>query len=120
MAKKIKPIKIKFKVKNNETIVRTLMPHPMDTGLVTDKKTGKKIPAHFIQEVVAKKLNVAEGAEPTQDTEGAVVFSASFGGAVSKNPYLSFKLKDMQKGDVLSIGWTDNQGQTMWGYKKVK
>ena len=32
-------------------MVKALISHAMETGQRKDKKTGKKIPAHFIQEV---------------------------------------------------------------------
>ena len=45
---------IKMRAKNTDgvTTIKALISHPMDTGLMKDKKTGKTIPAHFIQEVV--------------------------------------------------------------------
>ena len=50
MAKK--SIRIRAKMKGAVTEVKALMSHSMETGLRKDKKTGKKIPAHFIKEVV--------------------------------------------------------------------
>ena len=44
-------IRIRAKMKGDVTEVKALMSHSMETGLRKDKKTGKKIPAHFIQEV---------------------------------------------------------------------
>ncbi len=44
-------IKVRAKVKKGEAKVKCLISHPMETGLRKDKKTGKLIPAHFIQEV---------------------------------------------------------------------
>ena len=49
-----KSIKIRAKMKGDETQVKCLMTHPMETGLRKDKKTGKLIPAHFINEVMAE------------------------------------------------------------------
>ena len=46
-----KTIKLRAKLKNGVTTVRSLMLHPMETGLRKDKKTGKAMPAHYIQEV---------------------------------------------------------------------
>jgi len=83
-----------------------LMSHPMETGLRKDKKTGKKIPAHFIQEVIAKAGD-------------KTVLEAYWGGAVSKNPYLSFKYNGA-KGDMLTISWIDNQGASETLSAKVK
>jgi sulfur-oxidizing protein SoxZ len=103
MAKKTK---IRAKEKNGVVTVKSLMSHPMETGLRKNKKTGKKIPAHYIQEVTAK------AGEKT-------VMEAYWGGAISKNPYLSFKYKG-GKGDMLTISWIDNQGKSDTVTAKVK
>ena len=103
MAKKTK---IRAKEKGGVIIAKVLMSHPMETGLRKNKKTGKKIPAHFIQEVVAKAGD-------------KTVLEAFWGGAVSKNPYLSFKYKGA-KGDMLTISWIDNQGASETQSAKVK
>jgi sulfur-oxidizing protein SoxZ len=100
-------IKIRAKAKGDEVTVKALMSHPMETGLRKDKKTGEKIPAHFIQEVVA-------------EWNGKQVMVANWGGAVSKNPYLSFKFKGAAKGDEVKLSWTDNQGGTDSETAKVK
>jgi len=92
-----KSIKVRAKVKADVTVVKTLISHPMETGLRKDKKTGKKIPAHFIQEV-------------TCEHNGSNVLTAHWGAAVSKNPYLSFKFKGAKSGDKLKISWVDNKG----------
>ena len=99
-------IKIRAKVDGDVTTVKALISHPMDTGLVKDKKTGKVIPANFIQEV-----NV--------EHNGANVLNAYWGGAISKNPYLSFKFTGAGKGDELKISWTDNQGGSDTGTAQI-
>ena len=81
------------------TTVKSLMSHPMETGTRKDKKTGKVIPAHFIQEVSCTH-------------NGKNVMTAHWGAAISKNPYLSFKFKGANKGDMLTISWRDNKGET--------
>ncbi len=103
MAKKIK---IRAKAKGGMVTVKSLMNHPMETGLRKNKKTGKKIPAHFIQEVTAK-------------VGDKTVMEAYWGGAISKNPYLSFKYGG-SKGDMLTISWIDNQGNSATETAKVK
>jgi len=100
-------IKVRAKVKGGETVVKTLISHPMETGLRKDKKTGKKIPAHFIQEV-------------TCEHNGKAVLTALWGTAVSKNPYLSFKFKGANAGDSLKISWVDNQGKSDSTEAKIK
>jgi len=97
MAKK--KIRIRAKLKGDVAEVKTLMSHPMETGLRKNKKTGEKIPAHFIQEVICEH-------------KGNKVLVASWGVAVSKNPYLSFKFKGGAKGDKIKVSWTDNKGES--------
>ena len=70
-------IKIRAKESKGAVTVKALMKHPMETGQRKDKKTGGKIPAHFIQEVVGK-------------ANGDEVIIVHWGPAVSKNPYLTF------------------------------
>ena len=55
------------------------------------------MPAHFIQEVSAT-------------INGAAVLNANIGGAVSKNPYLGFKVKGAKAGDKVVVSWMDNKG----------
>ncbi len=97
MAKK--KIRIRAKMKGDVAEVKTLMSHPMETGLRKNKKTGEKIPAYFIQEVVCEH-------------KGNKVLVGSWGVAVSKNPYLSFKFKGGVKGDTIKVSWTDNKGES--------
>jgi sulfur-oxidizing protein SoxZ len=101
-----KSIKLRAKAKKGIVTVKALMNHPMETGLRKDKKTGKLIPAHHIQEVVAKA-----GDE--------TVMSAVWGGAISKNPYLSIEYKG-NKGDNLTLSWVDNKGESDSATVKVK
>ena len=92
-------IKVRAKLAGDVTTVKALVSHPMDTGLVKDKKTGKVIPAHFIQEV-------------TCEHNGNVVLTALWGVAISKNPYLSFRFKGAKVGDKLVLRWVDNKGES--------
>lgn len=92
-------IKMRAKLADNVTTVKALISHPMETGTRKDKKTGKKIPAHFIQEVVCEH-------------NGNTVISAQWGAAISKNPYLSFRFKGAKAGDTLKLSWNDNKGKS--------
>ena len=78
------------------TTVQALIHHPMDSGFVKDA-SGKLIPAHYIE--------VVEFAH-----SGAVVLTAFWGGAVSKDPFTKFSFKGGKSGDDLSISWVDNLG----------
>lgn len=92
-------IKMRAKDTDGVTTIKALISHPMETGLVKDKKTGKPIPAHFIQEVVCEH-------------NGNKVMTAEWGVAVSKNPYLSFRFKGGKVGDTVKLSWADNTGKS--------
>ena len=92
-------IKIRAKLKGDETQVKTLMTHDMEPGTRRDPESGELIPAHFIKEV-------------TCEHNGKVVMKCNWGTAVSKNPYLSFSFKGGAVGDTIKIGWLDNKGES--------
>lgn len=89
-------IKIKLKLREETTEVRTLITHPMDTGRMKNAK-GEIIPAHFIQEI---KVEHNE----------RVVASCLLGSPVSKNPFLKLRFKGGERGDIVRISWVDNRG----------
>lgn len=100
-------IKIRAKIKEGACEVKALMKHPMETGQRKNKKTGKNIPAHFIQEVTC-----------THNDQSVLV--AEWGGAISTNPYLSFMFEGAAKGDSLTLSWIDNQGGNDSTTAKIK
>ncbi|MEO5377029.1 MAG: thiosulfate oxidation carrier complex protein SoxZ [Magnetococcus sp. DMHC-6] len=77
--------------------IKTLIKHPMESGLRKDKESGELIPAHFIQEISA-------------EYGGSVVMKAMLTGAVSKNPFFSFNILADKTGP-LTVTWKDNKGQ---------
>jgi sulfur-oxidizing protein SoxZ len=89
-------IKLRAKESKGVVTVKALIKHPMETGQRKNKKTGEKIPAHFIQQVICKANNDE-------------VITINWGPAVSKNPYLTFAYMG-SKGDVVELTWEDNQG----------
>lgn len=99
MSETMSETKIRATLSGDETTVKCLMSHPMETGRRKDSKTGELVPAHFIEEVICKHRD-------------AVVMTAFWSGGVSKNPYLSFKFKGGAAGDQITITWTDNRGET--------
>ena len=104
MAKKFKT-RLKVKEKDGKVNVKAIISHPMLTGLTKDKK-GEKIPAHYINEVVVT-------------ANEKVVMTANWGGAVSKDPYISFNYAG-KSGDVVKLSWADNQDNKGDAEKKVK
>jgi len=91
-------MKIRARFKDGVTEVKILMGHPMETGR---RKTdaGDVVPAHFIQLVTAT-LN------------GKTVLEAQWGTGVSKNPYLTFRLRNAKIGDKINVTWHDNRGES--------
>ena len=102
-----KSIRIRAKLKGADTTVKALITHPMETGLRKNKKTGDKIPAHYIQEV-----NISHN--------GKNVATAHWGPAVSKNPYVSVVLSGAAKDDTIELNWVDNKGGKDSASTKVK
>ena len=90
-------IKMRAKAESGVTTIKSLISHPMETGTRKDKKTGKKIPAHFIQEVVCTH-------------KGNTVMTANWGPAISKNPYMSFRFTGGVAGEIVTLSWADNKG----------
>jgi sulfur-oxidizing protein SoxZ len=92
------PMKIRASMSGDVAEVKCLMNHPMDTGFVKSSKTGQLIPAHHITNVEAT-------------VGGKQVLDAQWGGGISKNPYLAFKVKGAHAGDKVTISWQDNLGE---------
>lgn len=90
------PMKIRATIEGDVANVKVLMNHAMETGQRKDAKTGQLIPAHFIQTVTAQ-LN------------GKTVLEAQWSQAVSKNPFLGFKVKGAKAGDKVAVSWVDNK-----------
>ncbi len=91
-------IRMRAQLKGEITEVKLLMTHPMETGR-RKNDSGDVISANFIQTVTAM-LN------------GKVLLQAEWGTGISKNPYLTFRMRGAKVGDVVRIDWTDNQGKT--------
>jgi sulfur-oxidizing protein SoxZ len=91
-------IRIRAVESGGTTVVQSLIRHPMDSGFVKDKK-GQTIPAHHIEVVQFEH-------------GGKTVFTALWGPAVSKDPYVKFSFKGGKKGDDLKVSWVDNKGES--------
>jgi sulfur-oxidizing protein SoxZ len=89
---------MRAKLVNDTTEVKMIINHPMETGRKKDD-FGQLIPAHFIQLLTAK-LN------------DKPVLEMQWGTGISKNPYLTFYLKDAKIGDKIAVSWIDNLGKT--------
>jgi sulfur-oxidizing protein SoxZ len=90
-------IPVKLRVSAGE--IKILLTHPSENGLRKDAKSGQVIPAHFI-----KHASVS--------VNGKNVLQGQWGGGVSKDPYLSFKVKGLKAGDKVAVSFEDNKGDT--------
>lgn len=101
---------IKFKPKKfnvGDTIkVDFIVIHPMDTGLKKDKKSGKIIPAKYIDNV-------------TFLMNGKPFTTMKVWETVSTNPYFSVNLKVPGSGKI-TVEYTDNTGEKSSKSKKLK
>jgi sulfur-oxidizing protein SoxZ len=91
-------IKMRITLEGDVAAVKVLMPHPMETGLRTDPKTNELVPKHYIQHVVATH-------------NGRTVLDAQWSQAVSKNPFLEFRVRGAKSGDRIGVAWEDNRGE---------
>lgn len=92
------PIRIRAQLMGNQATVRVLMGHEMESGQRMDA-SGQRVPAWFIQEVVATH-------------NGKAVMVAQWGPSVSRNPFLQFVVKNAKAGEKLALTWKDNRGNT--------
>ena len=98
--------RLKAKLKGEKVNIKAIVSHPMETGRRKDKKTGDKIPAHYINEVIVS-------------ANDKTLLTADWSGSVSKNPYLSLNYAG-KSGDKIKLSWKDNQGNTGEAEKTVK
>jgi sulfur-oxidizing protein SoxZ len=92
------PMKIRAQIKGDVADVKVLMFHPMETGLRKDPITGELIPLHFIQHVIAAH-------------NGKTVLDAQWSRAISKNPFVNFRIRGAKAGDKVTVSWEDNRGE---------
>ncbi len=105
MAERLTKVKVKKLGDKHQVLV--LVNHPMETGQRKDKKTGEKVPAHYIETI-------------TFELNGKKVAEAMLGGGVSKNPLTGIELDGAKSGDTIKISWTDNKGESGGAETAVK
>lgn len=99
------PMRIRAAVAGDKTTVRVLVSHEMESGQRRDSG-GKLVPAWFIQSISATH-------------NGKSVFSAQWGPAVSKNPFVQFAFKGGKSGDTVAVSWVDNRGEKRTDEAKI-
>ena len=91
-------VKIRAYEIDGQLLVKSIIKHPMENGKRKVKKTGKKVPSHFIREVIISRNR-------------KVVMEVFWGKSISRNPYLSLQIPG-GKGDVITVSWLDNRGNS--------
>lgn len=103
----VKPrVKVPRKAAAGDTItIKTLISHPMETGLRKDKQ-GELIPRKIINKFVAT-------------FEGEEIITVDIDPAVSANPYFQFDMTVPGPGTI-RFEWTDDDGSVYDIEKKIK
>ena len=106
MADDIKPrLRIPTSARKGEVVeIKTLITHPMETGLRKDTD-GKIVPRQIVN-----ALSVTYNGKP--------VLNAKLEPAVSANPYLAFFLK-VEEAGTLRFTWTDDNKQSWTAESKI-
>lgn len=97
-------MKIKAKEKKGVVEVKMMFDSPM---VGKEEAELKKTEVSFITHITAK-------------VGGKVVWEASTGPFLSKNPYFMFNTKNAKKGDELVVETIDNKGKTDTDKEQVK
>ena len=97
-------MKVKAKLKKGVVGVKVLAKSPM---VGKEEAALKKVAVEFITHMTAK-------------VNGAVVWEASTGPFLSKNPYMQFAFGGAAKGDKITVDWVDSNGKTASKTAKIK
>jgi len=101
-------MKVKAKLKKGNVSVKVLAKSPM---------AGK-------EEAAKKKIKVEFITHMTATVNGKMVWEASTGPFLSKNPYMQFVFNaekaGAKKGDKVEVNWVDSNGKTKKAAKKIK
>jgi len=97
-------MKVKAKLKKGVVGVKVLAKSPM---VGKEEAEKKKVAVEFITHMTAK-------------VNGAVVWEASTGPFLSKNPYMQFAFTGANVGDKLEVDWVDSNGKTAKKAVKIK
>ncbi len=100
---KIKPRKYKI---GDVVKVNFMVMHPMETGVRKDKKTGKIVPAQYINNVKF-------------DYNGKVITTINVWESLSANPVFTIYMKIDGPGE-LKVTFTENTGEVNETSKKIK
>lgn len=97
-------MKVKAKLKKGVVVTKVLAKSPM---VGKEEAEKKKVAVEFITHVTAR-------------VNGKVVWEASTGPFLSKNPYFQFAFTGANKGDKIDVDWIDSNGKTKKKTAKIK
>ncbi len=104
MNRKLPINSVRYRIRTDKNGVQdfaALLLHPMEDGRRKDRKTGKPIPANYIETF-------------SVSVDGVKYIEVSLGQNVSKNPLVSFAMAHpVTAGQKLEISWVDNHGMKM-------
>ena len=92
------PIALSLQQKDQLVEIAVRVLHPMEPGDAIDLKSGKAVPANFLQSI-AIRLN-----EKT-------LLEGQLGSALAKNPRFSFSFAGVRAGDKFLVSCTDSKGR---------
>lgn len=99
-------LKVPKEAKKGEIIeIKTLLSHPMETGLRKDQ-AGNTIPRKIINKFAC-------------EFNGKPVFAADIEPAVAANPYIQFNAKVDESG-TFKFTWTDDDGTVTTAEEQIK
>ena len=99
-------LKVPKEAKKGEIIqIKTLLSHPMETGLRKDQ-AGNTVPRKIINKFAC-------------EFSGKPVFSADIEPAVAANPYIQFTAKVDESG-TFKFTWTDDDGSVTTAEEQIK
>ena len=93
-----KNIRMRIQLKDGIANIKLLIFHPMETGLRKHSVTKEIVPEHFIEKMVVNH-------------NGKNALESHWSRAVSRNPFLNFRIRNVKKGDKIAIYWEDNLGE---------
>ncbi len=96
---------ISTKKRGGLVYVRTILIHPQHNGIAKNKKTGKKIPAMYVNKVTVKN-------------GGKVITTMNAGAALSQNPYIEITIS-ASKASRIQVTWRDTSGKSYNNSKSV-
>lgn len=92
-------MKLKAKLNGDSAEVKILCEHPQMGREEAETKKQDKANINYITHITAK-------------VNDKVVFEASTGPFLSKDPYFKFDIKGAKAGDKVSVDWIDKKGGT--------